>query len=97
MAQYVSPELYNKYKEIVLDMSLAVQVYDGYTQVRDNHSLTDEEIAERLGLAVDDVREIRCIAECDMFPADEWWNSQRSKQERCERSVRRRFTPAKKS
>ena len=95
MGPYVSPELYNKYKETILNMSLAVQEYDGYSMVRERSALTDEEIAERLGLDPSEVAEIRSIAECDLFPAEEWWNADRIKQQRCERAVRRRFVRAK--
>ena len=75
MVKYVSPELYHKYKHQILEMSPAIQYYEGTIQQRQSSSLTDEEIAERLGLEVDDVTEIRCIAESDLLPADAWLNS----------------------
>ncbi len=92
MSKYVSPELYNKYKHQVLEMSPAIQCYEGTTLVRKSSCLTDREIAERLGLDVEDVTEIRCIAEIDLLPADTWLKSEREKQEK----IRRSFGPRRK-
>ncbi|MDP2931067.1 MAG: hypothetical protein Q8O05_01045 [Chloroflexota bacterium] len=86
MVKYVSPELYEKYKQQVLEMSLAIQNYVGTKQVRETSSLTDREIAERLGLDVADVTEIRCMAEIDLLPADTWLKSANWKQARTRRS-----------
>ena len=72
MYKYVSPEIYNKYKNQVLEMSPALQYYDGTTLVRESSTLTDQEISDRLGLNVEEITEIRCIAEIDYFPADAW-------------------------
>lgn len=63
MAYTVSKELYEKYKHQVIDLSLAVQEYEGTRQKR---GLTDAEIAERLGLSERDVTEIRTVAEVDL-------------------------------
>ena len=41
MPKYISPELYEKYKHQILEMSCAIQVYEGTVAVRDSHSLTD--------------------------------------------------------
>ena len=72
MARFVSPELYHKYKHQVLELSPAIQYYEGTTLKRESSCLTDQEIADRLGLDVDEVTEIRCIAEIDLLPADAW-------------------------
>ena len=88
MSRYVSPELYNKYKHKIIEMSPAIQCYEGIRLVRDSSCLTDEEIAERLGLDVEDVTEIRCIAEIELLPADAWLQSERHKREKARRSVR---------
>ncbi len=80
MAKYVSPELYQQYKQQVLEMSPAIQYYEGTTVVRESSSLSDEEIADRLGLDVADVTEIRCIAELDLLPADAWMKAANWKQ-----------------
>ena len=81
MAKYVSPELYNKYKHQVLEMSPAIQYYEGTSAIRESSSLSDREIADRLGLDMDDVTEIRCIAEVDCLPADTWLKSDNWKRE----------------
>ena len=86
MAKYVSPELYNKYKHQVLEMSPAIQYYEGTTAIRESSSLSDQEIADRLGLDVDDVTEIRCIAEVDCLPADTWLKSDNWKRDIVRRS-----------
>ncbi len=88
MSKYVSSELYNKYKHQVLEMSPAIQYYEGTTAQRKTSSLSDQEIADRLGLDADDVTEIRCIAEIDLLPADTWINSDNWKRQK----VRKSFT-----
>ena len=80
--KYVSPELYERYKQRVLEMSLAIQYYDGTMAQRDSSSLSDQEIADRLGLDIEDVTEIRCIAEIDLMPPDVWMESANWKQEK---------------
>jgi len=84
MARYVSAELYNKYKKQVHDMSLATQKYIGLQQQRVTTSLTDAEIAEKLGLSVADVREIRVIAQNDLHAADTWAKSDNEKRRKCQ-------------
>lgn len=87
MYKYVSPELYEKYKHQVLEMSLAIQYYEGTTAKRENSALSDQEVADRLGLDVADVTEIRCIAEIDLLPPDTWMKSASWKREKVRRSV----------
>lgn len=82
MAKYLAPELYNKYKHQVLEMSPAIQYYDGLVAQREASCLSDREIADRLGLNVDDVTEIRCIAEVELLPADAWLKSANWKREK---------------
>ena len=83
MGKYVSPELYEKYKEQILAMGLGVQNYDGLKHVRENSCLSDAEIADRLGLSRADVTEIRVIAENDLLPADTWLKSDEEKRRKC--------------
>jgi hypothetical protein len=90
MGRYISPEIYNKYKQQVLDMSLAVQNYVGIEQQRVQTSLTDAEMAERLELTVAQVREIRTIAFNDLHPADMWLNSDDEKRMKCQRFFKKR-------
>lgn len=89
MYKQVSPELYEKYKRQVLEMSLAIQRFEGTAAVRETSSLTDQEIAERLGLDAEDVTEIRCIAEVDLLPPDTWLKSARWKQEKARGRVQK--------
>ena len=72
MSRFVSPELYHKYKQQVLELSPSIQYYEGTTLKRESSCFTDREIADRMGLEVDEVTEIRCIAEIDLLPADAW-------------------------
>ena len=82
MTKYISPELYHKYKQQVLEMSPAIQYYEGTTLKRESSCLTDREIADKLGLDVDEVTEIRCIAEIDLLPADAWLKAHDWKREK---------------
>ena len=92
MSKYISSELYRKYKHQVLEMSPAIQYYEGTTLQRESSSLTDQEIADRLGLDADEVTEMRCIAEIDLLPADAWLKSENWKREKAQRS----FGPGRK-
>ena len=73
-------------------MSPAIQYYKGTTLQRESSSLTDQEIADRLGLDADEVTEMRCIAEIDLLPADAWLKSENWKREKAQRS----FGPGRK-
>ena len=75
MAKSVSPDLYERYEQLILEMSLAIQMYRGTALIRKDSYLSDLEIAERLGLPVEDVPEIRCIAEIDLVPPERWMAS----------------------
>lgn len=90
MAKYVSPEIYNKYKQQVLDMSLAMQNYVGIEQQRITSCLTDAEIAVKLSLPVEDVREILMIAQNDLHSADAWMESDKEKRRKCSNFFGRR-------
>ena len=88
MYKYVSPEIYQKYKHQVLEMSPAIQYYKGTTLQRESSTLTDQEIADRLGLTLDEVTEIRCIAEIDHLPANAWLKAAEWKREKAQRAFR---------
>ena len=75
MVRFISSELYHKYKHQVLELSPAIQYYEGIALKRGSTCLTDQEIADRLNLDVDEVTEIRCIAEIDLLPADAWFKA----------------------
>ena len=87
MAKYVSPELYNKYKQQILEMSPAIQHYEGTQIIRETSCLSDQEIAEKLGLDVSDVTEIRCIAEIELLPPDTWMKSAQWKQAKARKAL----------
>ena len=89
MPKTISPELYHKYKHQVLEMSPAIQYYEGTKARRESSSLSDQEIAERLGLDVEDVTEIRCIAELDLLPSDTWLRSANWKKEKVRQSFKK--------
>jgi hypothetical protein len=82
MTRLVSSELYEAYKQTILEMSPAIQVYRGTTMIRDESCLSDQEIADRLGLPVEVVTEIRCIAEIDLAPLEDWMQSDRWRRQR---------------
>lgn len=67
MTYFVDPRLYEKYKTEIFNLSLAIQKYTGTKQDRKEQCLSDEEIADKLNLNIEDVQEIRCIAELDML------------------------------
>ena len=94
MPKYVSPELYEKYKNQIYEMSCAIQVYEGTVAVRESHSLTDREIADKLGLDVADVTEIRCIAEVEVLPADTWMKSDEEKRRKAKAFFSKRLHSA---
>jgi hypothetical protein len=95
MPHYVSPELYDKYKHQVLEMSLAIQCYEGTEMRRESSSLSDQEIADRLGLDVEDVTEIRCVAELELLPADTWLKSANWKRDKTLKALGKRVAKKK--
>ncbi|MBI2955524.1 MAG: hypothetical protein HYY30_14510 [Chloroflexi bacterium] len=88
IGRFISPELYNRFKQQVFELSLAIQEYSGTTQSRETRCLSDAEIGERLGLTKEQVSEIRSIAEIDLLAADEWWKADRFKARRARRLLR---------
>ena len=82
---FVDPETYRKYKDQVLKMSHGVQVNAQEHLPADKRqaSLSDGEIAERLGIEERTVRENRCVAERDRYPIDEFEAAIRFKDTAC--------------
>ena len=95
MPKYVSPQLYEKYKHRILEMSCAIQYYEGTVAIRESSSLSDQEIADKLGLDVDDVEEIRCIAEVDLLAADTWMQSDNWKRKKTQKFFGKRWSGRK--
>ncbi len=82
---FVDPETYKKYKDEVLEMSHAVQINFQEHLPADQRQpgLSDRQIAEKLGIEEQVVREIRCVAERDKYPLDEFEKAIRFKEKAC--------------
>lgn len=82
---FVDPATYNKYKDQVLELSHAVQVnfQEHLPADKRQPGLTDQQIADKLGLDLQTVREIRCVAERDKYPLDEFEAAIRFKDKAC--------------
>jgi ribosome-binding protein aMBF1 (putative translation factor) len=82
---FVDPETYRKYRDEVIELSHAVQINaQEHLPVEKRQSgLSDAQIAERLGIEEQVVREIRCVAERDEYPIDEFEAAIRFKDKAC--------------
>ena len=82
---FVDPHTYQKYKDRVLELSHAVQInaQEHLPAEKRQPSLSDSQIAERLGIEERVVREIRCVAERDKYPIDEFEAAIRFKDTAC--------------
>lgn len=72
----LDPEVYRRYKDEVLKLSNSFQRIG-------RCGLSDREIAERLGLDERTVTEIRCVAERDVYPLEEWEKAIEFKRKAC--------------
>ena len=81
MVHVVTPEMYKKYKEKVLGLRKAIQ--DG------ERGLSVREIDDKLGLKLEDVKEILYLAEKDV-PLSWYEDAERFKEERVRASFRSR-------
>ena len=82
MPRFVSMDLYNRHKEEVWKLTNAKQRFEPGKALR---GLTDKEIASRLGLTVEQVIEIRCIAENDHISLEAHLDADDTKEKRCRR------------
>ncbi len=82
---FVDPETYRKYKDEILELSHAVQVnfQEHLPADKRRPGMSDKQIAEKLGLDIQVVREIRCVAERDKYPLDEFEEAIRFKEKAC--------------
>ena len=82
---FVDPETYEKYKDEILELSHAVQVnfQEHLPAEKRQPGFSDQQIAKKLGLEVHVVREIRCVAERDKYPLDEFEEAIRFKEKAC--------------
>lgn len=72
----LDPDVYRRYKDEVLKLSNSFQRIG-------QRGLSDREIAERLGLDERTVTEIRCVAERDVYPLEEWEKAIEFKRKAC--------------
>lgn len=72
----LDPEVYRRYKDEVLRLSNSFQTIG-------QRGLSDQEIAARLGLDERTVTEIRCVAERDVYPLEEWEKAIEFKRRAC--------------
>ncbi len=82
---FIDPQTYEKYKDDILDLSHAVQINFQEQLPADKRQpgLSDKQIAEKLGLEERAVREIRCVAERDKYPLEEFEEAIRFKDNAC--------------
>jgi hypothetical protein len=82
---FVDPETYEKYKDEVLALSHAVQInfQEHLPAEQRQPGFSDKQIAEKLKLEEKVVREIRCVAERDKYPLDEFEEAIRFKEKAC--------------
>ena len=81
MVHVVTPEMYKKYKEKILGLSNAIQ--------EGQRGLSVREIADELGLKLEDVKEILSVAEKDV-PLSWYEDAERFKEERVRASFHSR-------
>ncbi len=82
---FVDPETYKKYKDEILELSHAVQInfQEHLPADKRRPGLSDKQIAEKLGIEENVVREIRCVAERDKYSLDEFEEAIRFKEKSC--------------
>ena len=82
---FVEPEVYKKYKDQVLALSQSIQVnyVEHLPPDKRQPGYSDEQIAEKLGLDVRLVREIRCVGERDFYGIEEWEKATEFKERQC--------------
>ncbi len=83
----LDPDLYDKFKDAVLELTNAVQIdiQEHLPEGVRKRGLSDKEIAERIGLDEQTVAEIRCVAERDSYPLEEFLKAAEFKQTACRR------------
>ncbi len=86
MYKTLSPKLYDRYKEKILGMSNSFQRYEGGGY----NGLSDGQIAKLLGLTEEDVTYIRCVAELETPPLDNWQEAIHRKLEEAQKFIGRR-------
>ena len=87
---FVDPQTYKKHKADVIALAQSIQVnYQEHLPAdKRKPGLPDTEIAIKLGLEERVVREIRCIAERDAYPIEEFEAALEFKDETCRNFAR---------
>ncbi|MEX0644170.1 MAG: hypothetical protein WD076_02595 [Parvularculaceae bacterium] len=82
---FVAPEVYHRYKDEILSMSQAIQVNypEHLPPDKRKPGFSDRQIAEKLGIDAETVREIRCVAERQYYDIDEWFKAIEFKEKAC--------------
>jgi len=82
---YVNPDIYRLYRDEVIGMSQSIQVNypENLPPEKRRPGLSDEQIAEKLGLDRSTVTEIRCVAEREYYGIDEWQKAIEFKERAC--------------
>ncbi len=82
MPRFVSMDVYERYKDEVWKLTNAKQRLEPRKKHR---GFTDEEIASKLRLTVEEVIEIRCIAENDNISLEAYLDADNTKEKRFKR------------
>jgi len=82
---YVDPETYQRYRDEVIGLSQSIQVNypENLPPAERRPGLSDEQIAEALGLDKRTVTEIRCVAEREYYGIEEWQQAIEFKERAC--------------
>jgi len=79
MPKFISMELYYRYEDEVWNLTNAKQLLE---PGKKNRGLADKEIASKLGLKVEEVIEIRCIAKNEKTPLQAYLLADDTKEKR---------------
>lgn len=82
---FIDPALFHQYKDEVLRLSNSFQINinEHFSAEKRKGGMSDLEIAEKLDLEEQVVREIRIVAERDYYPIDEWQKAIEFKDHAC--------------
>lgn len=79
MSKFIPPEMYRRYRDEVLKLTNIRQRFEPGKRLR---GLSDQEIASHLGLKIEEVVEIRCLAELEVTPLEAALEAEEIKEER---------------
>lgn len=82
---YIDPATYRQYRDQVIALSQSIQVNypENLPPEKRRPGLSDEQIAEQLGLDKCTVAEIRCVAEREYYGIEEWQKAIEFKDRAC--------------